>query len=202
MIKQVSGWRIAGIIVCGMAMLCNAGCQTYGEAGALGAALGAGAGAIIGHQSGHAGEGALIGAALGGVTGLIAHDIKARKQKDRAATATEYDYQPSQGEMLTLENAQALPSTVRRGNLIESSIQYALLGTGGGTQVTETRELRRGEEVIAEVSSKTFTRDDGTWVSTQQFKIPANVQPGTYKVKQVVRTAISRISSVTQFRVE
>ncbi len=191
-----------GILATGMAVMCCVGCQTYGEAGALGAALGAGTGAIIGHQSGHAGEGALIGAALGGLTGLIAHDIKAHKERDATGTATEYEYQPSQGEMLTLENAQALPSTVRRGNMVEASIQYALLGTGGGTRVTESRSLRRGNEVIAEVSSKTFTRDDGTWVSTQQFKIPQNIDPGTYTVVQVVQTAQSRISGSSQFRVE
>jgi uncharacterized protein YcfJ len=178
------------------------GCQTYGEAGGLGAALGAGTGAIIGHQSGHAGEGALIGGVLGGLTGLVAHDIKAQKQRDRAQTAAQYKYQSTQGEMLTLENAQVLPSSVRPGNLVEASMQYALLGTGGGTKVTETRTLKRGDEVIAEVSSKTFTRDDGTWVSTQQFKIPENVVPDMYTVVQVVQTAQSRISGSAQVMVE
>ena len=59
------------------------GCQTYGEAAGLGAGAGALAGGIIGHQSGHAIEGALIGAAVGGAAGLIAHDIKARRERDR-----------------------------------------------------------------------------------------------------------------------
>ena len=193
-------WYVLGVGAVAVA-LASSGCQTYGEAGALGTALGAGAGAVIGHQSGHAGEGAIIGAVLGGVTGLIAHDVKARKQREAAATATAYSYQPTQGEMLTLENAQVLPSTVVRGNMVEASIQYAFLGSGGGTRITESRILRRGEEVISEVSSKQFTRDDGTWVSTQQFKIPPNTQPGTYTVLQVVQTAQSRISGSAQFRV-
>ena len=74
------------------------GCETYGQGAGLGAALGAGAGAIIGHQSGHALEGAAIGALVGTAAGLIAHDIKARKQKSREQTVQEYNYQPSQGE--------------------------------------------------------------------------------------------------------
>lgn len=200
--RTAKRWRcVLGILTVGALVICAAGCESYGKGTALGAALGAGAGAIIGHQSGHAGEGALIGAALGGLTGLIAHDVKAHKQRDAAATATVYNYQPTQGEMLTLESAQALPSSVRRGNFIEASIQYALLGTGGGVSIQETRVLKRGNEVIAEVSSKTFTHDDGTWVSTQQFKIPEHVGLGTYTVVQVVQTAQSRISSANPFRV-
>jgi hypothetical protein len=182
------------------AVVC-AGCQSYGEAAGLGGVLGAGAGAIIGNQSGHAIEGALIGGALGAVTGLIVHDIKAKKQKSREATAQQYNYQPSQGEMLTLESSQAMPSTVVRGNLIEASIQYALLGAGS-TQVTETRSVNRGSQVVAEVSSKTFTREDGTWVSTQQFKIPENFEPGVYTVYQVVQTPQSRIMGSSSFTVQ
>lgn len=179
-----------------------AGCETYGQAGGLGAVLGAGTGAIIGNQSGHSGEGALIGGVVGGLAGLVAHDVKARKQKAAAATAAQYNYQPTQGEMLTLESCQVLPSAIQRGNLVEASIQYAILGTGGGTQVTEARSLRRGDQVISEVSSKTFTRDDGTWVSTQQFKVPENLEPGTYTVVQVVQTAQSRISGTSQFQAQ
>ncbi len=193
-------------LVAGIGAVCIAlalsGCQTYGQAGGLGAALGAGTGAIIGNQSGHAGEGALIGGVLGGLAGLIAHDVKARKARSQQETAAEYKYEPTQGEMLTLESAQALPSTVRRGNMVEASIQYALLGTGGGTQVTERRMLKHGDQVVAEVSSKTFTRTDGTWVSTQQFKIPQDTQPGTYTVVQSVQTAQSRISGMSQFSVQ
>lgn len=201
--KRMGAWGLGiSIVVLGITLFTATGCQSYGQAAGLGAVLGAGTGAIIGNQSGHSGEGALIGAAVGGLAGLIAHDVKARKAKEAQATAAQYNYQPTQGEMLTLESSQALPSSVKRGNLIEASIQYALLGSGGGARITESRTLRRGDQVIAEVSTKNFTRDDGTWVSTQQFKIPDNVEPGTYSVFQVVQTNQSRISSTTQFQVE
>ena len=194
-----------GLLTLGTLLICLAlavsGCETYGQAGGLGAALGAGTGAIIGNQSGHAGEGAAIGAVVGGLAGLVAHDVKARRQKAAAETAAQYNYQPAQGEMLTLESAQALPSQVQAGNMIEASIQYALLGTGSGATVRESRTLMRGDEVIAEVSSKSFTRNDGTWVSTQQFKIPNNQPAGQYRVVQIVETAQNRISGSAYFTV-
>ncbi len=182
--------------------LAATGCQTYGGSAAAGGLLGAGAGAIIGNQSGHAGEGAAIGAVVGALTGVVAKDIRVKRQKSREATVEEYNYQPTQGEMLTLESVQALPSVVDRGNMIEASIQYALLGTGAGTTVTETRTLRRGSEVVSQVSSKQMTRADGTWVSTQQFKIPANTAPGTYEIFQVVQTAQNTVSGSSPFTVE
>ena len=171
------------------------GCQTYGEAGALGAALGAGAGAIIGHQSGHAGEGAIIGAVLGGATGLIAHDIKARKAKERQATEETYNYQPSEGERLEFEEADVFPKEVSPGDTVGCSLRYAIMGTSSqGVEVREKRTLMRGNQVIFEVSSKNFNRTDGTWESEQQFKLPRSIKNGQYRVVQSAQTNSNRIS--------
>lgn len=190
------------LVMAGSMAVAVSGCQTYGEAAGLGAGVGALAGGIIGHQSGHAVEGALIGAALGGATGLIAHDIKARRERDRAETIVAYpSYTPAQGEMLQMERSEILPATVRPGENAEASVQYALLGTGPGVQVSEQRSLMRGDRLIAEVSTHSFTRDDGTWVSTQPFRVPTNLQPGQYAIVTSVRTAQSSISSQAAFNV-
>lgn len=178
-----------------------AGCQTYGEAAGLGGALGAGAGAIIGHQSGHAVEGALIGAAVGALTGLIVQDIKVKRARSKAETEAAYNYQPTQGEMLTLERAEVLPMSVRPGEQIEGTIQYALLGAGPGVQVGEQRTLMLGDRVVADISTQNFTREDGTWVSAQPFRLPGNTQPGNYTLVTTVRTARSAISGRANFTV-
>ncbi len=192
---------MTGMMACGL-LLTMAGCQTYGEAGGLGAVLGGTAGAIIGHQSGNALEGAAIGAALGGITGLIVHDIKAQKAKERQATVDYYNYQPSQGEVLSLEESYVGPNVTRAGAMIEATLQYAIIGTGGNTQVKETRRLLRGEKVVAELSSKTFNRSDGTWVTSQQFKLPSNLKPGQYSLIQKVETNKSTIFGTADFTVQ
>lgn len=179
-----------------------AGCETTGESATAGAVLGAAAGAVVGHQTGRAGEGALIGAAVGGLSGWLIHDAVARKERDAQTTAQTYNYQPAQGEMLTFENATVLPATVRRGEMATASFQYALMGTGGGVQITETRILRRGDQEIAQLSSKTYTRTDGTWVSSQQFRVNERLEPGQYTLVQTARTARSAISGAATFIVQ
>lgn len=189
------------LVLAGCLGVVTSGCQTYGEAAGLGAGVGALAGGIIGHQSGHALEGAVIGGLIGGATGLIAHDIKARKMRSKAETEAAYNYVPTQGEMLTLERSEMLPATVRPGEMAEASIQYAILGGGAGIQVSEQRSLMQGDRMIADVSTHNFNREDGTWVSSQPIRLPSNLQPGQYTVVTTVRTARSAISSQAPFTV-
>lgn len=191
----ISMATVAGIV------LATSGCQTYGEAAGLGAGVGALAGGLIGHQSGHALEGAVIGGLVGGAAGLIAHDIKARRMRSRQETEAAYNYVPAQGEMLTLERSEVLPATVRPGEMADASVQYALLGTGAGVQVTEQRTLMQGDRVIADVSTHNFNRDDGTWVSTQPIRLPSDLAPGEYAIVTNVRTARSAISTQSRFTV-
>ncbi len=188
-------------VVC-LIIIQGSGCQTYGEAGGLGAALGAATGAIIGNQSGHAGEGAIIGGVLGGIAGLVAHDIKAQKAKSAQETAQQYNYQPAQGERLTFERAEVLPTVVTPGNTIETTIQYALLGTGSGTTVTETRSLLKGDQLVSDLSTSSFNRNDGTWVSSQEFRLPGNLAPGQYTILFRVSTNLSSISGRANFVVD
>jgi hypothetical protein len=188
-------------LVLSVAALGVVGCQTYGESAGLGGALGAGAGAIIGNQSGHALEGALIGGALGAVTGLIVHDVKVKRIRNQTETATANNYQPSQGEMLTLDRVDVLPPSVRPGEEISGTIQYILLGTGSGVQVGEQRTLMQGDRTVADISTQNFTRQDGTWVSTLPFRLPGNIQPGQYSLVTTVRTARTVISARANFTV-
>ena len=191
---------IAGSMACCL-ILGMAGCQTYGEGAGAGAALGAIAGGIIGHQSGHALEGAAIGAALGGVAGLIAHDIKVQRAKNRQQTVEQYHYEPSHGEVLEMEQYFVTPSVVAPGSTITASLQYAILGNSNGTPVTETRQLLQHERIIGNLSSKKFTRQDGTWLTTQEISLPNNLKPGEYSLVQRVETPQSSIFGTATFTV-
>ena len=193
---------VTGALALTVVMIVATGCQTVPRGAALGGALGAGTGAIIGNQSGHAGEGALIGGLVGAAAGAVASDIRARRTKTAQETAQTYDYQPAQGEVLKLESVSVLPTQVKRGQMVEASIQYALLGTGaGGVAVRESRTLMQGGQVVAEIGTKNFTRDDGTWVSVAQFKVLDSLELGDVSVVQVIETGQSRISGTAKFTV-
>lgn len=196
----VKRWTAAVMACC--LFLTMAGCQTYGEGAGAGAAVGALAGGIIGHQSGNALAGAAIGAAAGALVGVIAHDIKVQRAKNRAQTVETYKYEPTQGEVLQLEDSTVTPQVVRPGSTITASLQYAIIGGSAGTPVTETRRLLRGEKVLSDLSSKKFTREDGTWLTTQDIKLPDNLQPGQYSLIQKVDTPLSSVFGTATFTVQ
>lgn len=178
-----------------------AGCATYGESAGLGAVLGATAGAIIGNQSGHSGEGALIGAAVGTMAGLVAKDHQVQLAE---APRRHYSSAPPHAateQSLVLEEASVYPSNVRRGSMVEASIQYELLGSRYGTRVTETRVLKRGDVVVERFFSKASVRRDGSWVSTQEFQVSESLEPGEYTIEQTIRAESMVISSSSRLEV-
>ncbi|MBI2435377.1 MAG: glycine zipper family protein [Candidatus Hydrogenedentes bacterium] len=184
------------------APLALSGCETYGEAGGLGAGLGAVTGAVIGNQSGHALEGAAIGAVVGGLAGLVAHDIKVHKQRSREETVQDLRYEPSQGLVLKFISAEVLPSVARPGDLMQANFTYALLGAGAGIGVTETRTLLRGDRLLSDLASKTDTRDDGTYVSSQEFRLPNDIMQGIYTLDTRVTAGQNSISAKATFSVQ
>lgn len=197
-IKRFVAGSMAGCL-----FLTMAGCQTYGEGAGAGAAVGALAGGIIGHQSGNALEGALIGAAAGALVGVIAHDIKVRRQKTREETVETYKYTPSQGEVIQIESTDVVPLVVGPGATVTASLQYAIITGTAGTPVTETRQLRRESDnkILGDLSSKKFTREDGTWLTTQEIKLPDNLRPGDYAIVQRVQTPQSAVFGTATFTV-
>lgn len=201
--------KLLQTITCGLGILALSftftGCETTGESAGLGAVIGATAGAIIGNQSGNQGEGAVLGAIIGGTVGAIVKDVqdtKAEKTRTAEETVVEYNYTPSQGESLRFENASLDPTTIVRGQLTTVSMQYALMGSGAGKQVTETRVIKKDGEIIAQISTEIFTRNDGTWISSQEFRIPENWEVGQYTLEQFASTNKSTISGTAKFTVE
>ncbi len=189
-------------------IIAAAGCETTGESAGLGALIGAGAGAVIGGIAGD-GQGALIGAAVGAgvgaAGGAIAHDVRksrAEQIKPATQTAETYHYQPSAGQSLVFEDAGVNPPVTRRGQFIEARMQYALLGAPNGIAVTERRIILKDDKLISEISAEEHTRNDGTWVSTQEFKVPDSWTPGEYIIEQSVQSPRLTVSGRARFRVE
>lgn len=208
--KSLSAWTTRISIVCIAAAI--AGCQTYGESAALGGLIGAGAGAIIGHQSGEGLEGAAIGAAVGAAAGAIAKDQQVRREERReveyevrrpAPSATTPPPRTAPGaETLVIEDVTVLPSVVRRGNIVEVSIQYAVFNASDGIRLRETRTLYKDGREIEVFASNLIYRSNGSWVSPQQFRIANSLEPGVYEIVQTVESRNAQISARRTLRVE
>jgi len=189
------------IVILMLSSLVIAGCETAAGSAGLGAGIGALAGGVVGHQSGHGWEGAAIGAALGGLTGLIVHDIKSRQVKTAQQTVQEYNYQPAQGFKMDMRGGSVSPGTVRAGQQVTSTMQYAVLGAGSGVKVDEKAELCHNGQVVAKLAERTVDRTDGIWENQLAIEVPKDAPVGEYVIAQRIASAGQTFQRDSSFNV-
>lgn len=165
-------------------------CQTVPEehkgaavGAGVGAATGAATGAVLGKSTKAAVIGGLIGALLGGAVGHYTYD----KQKTREQTAQTYNYNASQGTILTIEEATFSPRSVRPGDVLEIKMTYAVLTPSPGTTigVTEIREITHEGQLVGRPEVR-VERSDGTFSSAVPIRLPTSAKKGLYRVKVMV----------------
>jgi len=163
----------------------------------VGAAGGAVTGAVLGRGSGSSVVlGTLIGGLLGGAIGHYGYDQRRTKQE----TATAYNYEPSKGMVVRIENANISPQTVNPGGTVNLGTTYAVLSPQGTQNVTETREIRFGNEVVGK-PQVTVQRADGTYTSNVPLTLPQTAQKGTYTVTTTVQAGNTSDTRQTTFNV-
>lgn len=190
------------------AMVGAVGCQSIPEerrgavtGAGVGAATGTLAGAVLGSEGAKTETaiiGGLVGALVGGAIGHYAVD----QRRDRQTTEQQYNYQPSAGTVVRIENAAATPSTVRPGETVNMEATYAVLtpSPGGAVNVTETREIRRQGALIGN-PQVTVNRTGGTYTSSVPLILPPNAQSGDYVVATTVQSGNARDTRETRFTV-
>jgi hypothetical protein len=180
-----------------------AGCQTESGyyspeqsagAGALGgAATGAALGAIIGVATGSPATGAWIGAASGALVGGIGGYLYAQHRnseiRSQEAAAAAYNYQPSQGNVVNIDQVFANPSVVARGQQVNLGMQYTFLTDSTvPMSVSLVREVYFHGQLVGKPYQTTVSNPNGTFSDSVAYTIPNNANPGSY-------TVISRVVS-------
>ncbi len=160
-------------------------------AGALGgAATGAAIGAIIGAATGSPATGAWIGAAAGGVLGGVGGALYAEHRnseiRSSEAAAQAYNYQ-GQGNVVSVDNVTASPSTVRRGQQVNLSLSYTILTPSNDpVNITLVREIRFNGQMVGSPYQSTVTNTNGSYTDNVAFAVPSNAGPGTYTISSRV----------------
>ncbi|MBZ0158098.1 MAG: hypothetical protein K8I29_18015 [Alphaproteobacteria bacterium] len=167
----------------------------------VGAATGAAAGALLGSKGAKTETaiiGGLVGALVGGAIGHYTYD----QRRTRQETARKYNYQPTLGTQVRIEDASAVPGSVRPGDTVSLKATYAVLTPSPDTTVTvtETREIRRGGELIGRPEAS-VTRAGGTYTSSVPLILPSTAQSGTYTVITTVQSGTMRDARETRFTV-
>jgi hypothetical protein len=176
-------------------------------AGALGgAATGAALGSIIGAATGSAATGAWVGAAAGGLLGGVGGYLYAqhRNSEIRSAqsAAQAYNYQ-GQGNVVSVDNATASPSSVRPGQQVNLGMNYTIL-TPSNTPVNLTlqREVRYNGQLVGQPYQTTVTNANGTFSDTVGYSLPGNATPGNYTVTNRVSSAYGTSQRDSYFTVQ
>ena len=123
--------------------------------------------------------GALAGALLGGAIGHYAYDQK----KSAEETQQTYNYKPTNGSVLSIEQVSSVPKNVHPGQTVDLKMTYAILNPSPNTQtnIKESRVIKHNGSVVGrpEIS---VTRSDGTYISSVPLHLPTNAARGTYIV--------------------
>lgn len=178
-----------------------AGCVTEGGyyspersagAGALGgAATGAALGAIIGAATGAPATGAWVGAAAGGLLGAVGGYLYAEHRnseiRSAQAAAQAYNYTPSQGNVVAIDQANANPSVVSPGQQVNLGMTYTILTPSDApVSVTLVREVRYGGNLMGQPYQTTVSNDNGTYNDNVAYTLPSSAAPGNYTISSRV----------------
>ncbi len=193
--KWISG------LLCFALIVTIIGCATMEEhkGATVGATLGAAAGVLLGGDTEGRIVGGLLGALVGGAIGHYAFD----QNRTSEETAKTYNYQPSQGSMVTIESASASPKTIYPGETVEIRITYVVLNPTPETvtSLKEVREITHNEKIVGK-PEVTVSRSSGTYTSTIPIRLPDDSDPGVYHVRTIVQSQNAKDVRLASFSVK
>jgi hypothetical protein len=171
-----------------------------------GAATGAAIGSIIGAATGSAATGAWIGAAAGGVLGGVGGYLYAEHRnseiRSSQAAAQAYDYQ-GQGNVVNVDNASAVPSTVRPGQQVNLGLSYTILTpSNAAVTVTLVREVRFRGSMVGSPYETMVTNTNGSYSDYVGYALPNDAPPGTYSVTSRVMSSYGNSQRESFFTVQ
>jgi uncharacterized protein YcfJ len=201
--------QIVSLLTLTMFVLGLSGCATIPEEH-QGAATGAGIGTVAGALGGAliAGEGSRTkGAIIGGLAGALIGGVIGNYTVDQKKTATEtankYNYQPSAGTVVRIEESSARPALVRPGDKVDLDATYAVMTPPSNAQVsiTEAREVRLNNELVGNPEVN-VSHAAGTYTSSVPLFLPTDARKGTYRVITTIKSDAGKDSRETSFIVQ
>ena len=180
--------------------------QSTAAGAAGGAVAGAAIGSIIGAATGSPATGAWVGAATGAIAGGVGGALYARhmnqQMKNRNVAVQQYNYNPSQGVLVDISQAAAMPSAARPGQAVTMTMTYTILSPDNApTQVTLYREVRLNGETMGQPSAIQVMNQNGTFQDQVSYSLPPNSPPGLYTVSNRVLSSYGSAERTSSFTV-
>ncbi|MFA5515038.1 MAG: YMGG-like glycine zipper-containing protein [Desulfuromonadales bacterium] len=172
--------------------------QGAAKGAGIGAATGAVAGAVLGDDVQGALIGGLAGALIGGAVGHFVVD----KEEGGQETARKYEYQPTEGTRVRIEDTDVEPKVVNPGDKVELQSTYAVLSPdpAGRVEITESFEIRHEGKLVGSPQA-TVIHDAGTYDATLPLFLPEDAARGAYQVTTTVSGPGTSDTRITSFEV-
>jgi outer membrane lipoprotein SlyB len=197
---------IAGVLaVVLIATVGLAGCETMQEnpKTAVGAGVGAAGGAVAGGLIGRGTTGVVVGGLIGALAGGALGQYLDRQDRTHAQAVQATGYDPSQGDVVRVEQAQSSPTTVAMGGTVNLLTTYTVLTPQVNRMVAvrETREVRHYGVLVANPTTE-FARQGGTYTSAVPIVLPRTAARGLYEVTITVAVGDRLSRGATSFTVQ
>lgn len=175
--------------------------QGAAKGAGIGAATGALAGAILAPE-GAGLKGAVLGGLAGALVGGLIGNYTVDKKMSAEQTANKYNFQPSSGTMVRIENVTTTPASVRPGDKVDIQTTYALLAPSNDSQmdVTEAVEIRHEGDLVGNPQA-TVAHTGGTYTATIPIFLPPDAKKGTYRVTSTISTPTAKDVRESSFTV-
>jgi hypothetical protein len=114
--------------------------------------------------------------------------------------AAEVEPRIAQAPGVSIVTAAVEPRVATRGTEVEFLITYTVSGGPGPVQVSEKRELRKGDASLA-IFNDSKTRVPGTYTSSHKVQISPGTLPGSYMFKASVSMGGNNSEASAKFEV-
>jgi hypothetical protein len=196
--------KIISFLLCLSLMAFPISCAEMSDAqrgGVIGGVFGGIIGTIVGKDKPLLG--AAIGVAAGALAGAAIGHYLDKRQRNAQETAKAYDYKPSQGTLVQVEDVRMEPSIIKPGESSKLVIEFALLNQDPDQSipVNETRQIWAQEKPLKEIGPVSKKRNSGTYITEQQVTFPKNLPEATYTFKGVVEAGESSSAKEAKFQI-
>ena len=124
------------------------------------------------------------------------------EMRSAQSAAQAYNYQ-GQGNVVSVDNVTASPSTVRPGQQVNLGMNYTILTPDNApVSVTLTREIRYGGNLVGSPYQTTVSNANGSFNDNVSYSMPSNATPGVYTVTSRVMSSYGTSQKDTSFSVQ
>jgi hypothetical protein len=122
---------------------------------------------------------------------------------NREDAVAKYNYCPTGGCVLRLEEVAVRPNRARRGQTLTLSTSYTIITPEQvGIPVTISREIFFQGRSLGKTKSMESSRLNGTWTHDIDFSLPADAPKGTYTLITKVITGYNQEEKSVEFTVQ